>query len=515
MGCTSRVTHDNCCFLLCNSLTRGKGDILSLLVEEQLLAALQDGLRRRMPRALYEQWFSGTEIVSRDAGRLELGVKNRFFKSWIETRYMTVLRDAAAEAAGAPVEVSVAVSAGLYARFREAQEKDRAEAARLVPARLDAASVPEAPLRGARSATPPLEVNPEFTFANFVTGSSNRLSHAVALRAAEAPGEYGRLFFCGQHGVGKTHLLQAICSEVRRLRPSAVVRYVTCERFMADFIAAHAEGNLAAFRAGYRDCDLLAIDQVQILGQGNKSATQAELLGIIDQAETRGRQIVFASTLAPDELEGVDARLRDRLGAGFVDRLSLPDEETRRRLIAGKMAERGLRLPDEAVGMMARELTGNVRHLEGKVSRLAALMRIEGMEPTTSCIRMALDVSTPGAKRSALECPDIISAVAEEYGLTPEAVTGRGRTAALRRARLAAVVLCRKLLGMRYVDLGVAFGGRSHATIISMMKAVPAEAFSAGLEGRAVERILFRLGVTMKPEEILERQRGLFEARDF
>lgn len=478
------------------------------MVEEQLLAALQTGLRRRIPEALYEQWFSGTEISLWDGRRLELGVKNRFFKSWIETRYMAVLREAAIEAAGAPVDVTVAVSAGLYAQFREAQEKDRAEAARLVPApQFDVAAA--CPPRG--EACPPLEVNPEFTFDNFVVGPSNRLSHAVALRAVEAPGEYGRLFFCGQHGVGKTHLVQAVCSEVRRLRPRAVVRYATCERFMADFVAAHAGGNLAGFREGYRECDLLALDQVQILGQGNKAATQAELLGIIDQAEAGGRQIVFASTLAPDELEGVDARLRDRLGAGFVDRLSLPDEETRRRLIAGKMAEKGIRLPDEAVGMMARELTGNVRHLEGKVSRLAALMRIEGMEPTTSCIRMALEVSTPGAKRSALTFQDVVLAVAEEYGLAPEAVTGRGRGAALRRARQVAVVLCRRLLGARYVDLGAAFGGRSHATIVSMVKGVPAEAFSAGLEGRRAERILFRLGVTMKPEEILERQRGLFD----
>ncbi len=476
------------------------------MVEEQLLAALHAGLRRRIPEALYEQWFSGTEVSSRDGGRLELGVKNRFFKSWIETRYMAVLREAAAEAAGGPVDVAVVVSAGLYSQFREAQEKDRAEAERLVPApRLEPAPEP-----ARAEAVPPLEVNPEFTFDNFVVGPSNRLSHAVALRAVEAPGEYGRLFFCGQHGVGKTHLLQAICSGARRARPGAVVRYVTCERFMADFVAAHAGGTLAAFRAGYRECDVLAIDQVQILGQGNKAATQAELLGIVDQAEAGGRQIVFAATLAPDELEGVDARLRDRLGAGFVDRLSLPDEETRRRLIVGKMAEKGLSLPDEAVGMMARELTGNVRCLEGRVSRLAALMRIEGMEPTTSCIRMALEVSTPGGKRSALTFQDVIAAVAEECGLTPEAVTGRGRGALLRHARQIAVVLCRKLLGARYAELGAAFGGRSHATIVSMVKGVPLEAFSAGLEGRRVERILFRLGVAMKPEEILERQRGLF-----
>jgi chromosomal replication initiation ATPase DnaA len=175
------------------------------------------------------------------------------------------------------------------------------------------------------------------------------------------------------------------------------------------------------------------------------------------------------------------------------------------------MAEKGLRLPDEAVGMMARELTGNIRHLEGKVSRLAALMRIEGMEPTTSCIRMALEVSTPGAKRSALMLQDVVGAVAEEYGLTPGAVLGRGRAAVLRRARQVAVVLCRKLLGARYVELGLAFGGRSHATIVAMTKGIPAGAFSAGLEGRQVERILFRLGVTMKPEEILERQRSLFD----
>lgn len=477
------------------------------LVKEQILGELLAGLSRRLPAALYEQWFSGTEIAVWDGRRLELGVKNRFFKSRIESKYMAVLHEAAAEAAGTAVEVTVVVSAGLYAQFREAQEKDKAEAARLAPpVHFDAPAQP--PMR---RAVPGPELNSEFTFENFVVGPANRLSHAVALRAVEAPGQFERLYFCGQHGVGKTHLLQSICHETIRRRPDATVRYVTCERFMADFVAAHAGAKLAEFRAVYRDCDLLAIDQLQTLGQGNKAATQAELLGIIDQLETGGRQVVFAATLAPDELEGVDARLRDRLGAGFVDRLSLPDEETRRRLIAGKMAQKGVRLPEEAVNLMARELSGNVRHLEGKVSRLAALMTIEGMEPTVSCIRMALEVSTPGAKRSVVSFRDVIEAVAEEYGLTPEAVTGRGRAAVLRRARQVAVVLCRKLLGARYTELGRLFGGRSHATIITMMKGLPAGVFSAGLEGRQVERVLFRLGVNMKPEEILERQRGLFD----
>lgn len=479
------------------------------MVEQDILTGLQTELSARMPAVLYEQWFAGVEIMSWTGECLELGVKNRFFKSWIETKYLDILREAAGAACGREIRVAVSVSPRLFAPFREAQERDKAEAAKLESADAAQAFVPPAAPRRKKSAG--MELNPDFTFDNFVVGPSNRLSHAVALRAVENPGEYGRIYFCGQHGVGKTHLLQAICRESRLRRPDASVVYITCERFVGDFVAAHGGGKLKEFRAGFRDCDVLAIDQLQALGQGNKAATQAELLGIIDQLEARGGQAVFGATLAPDELDGVDPKLRDRLGAGFVDRLSLPDEGTRREMIVRKLAERDMEIPEAAVSLMARELAGNVRKLEGTVNRLAALIRIEGMDPTVSCIRMALEVSTPGAKKAVLAHRDIIEAVAEEYGLSAEAVVGRGRALTVRRARQVALVLCRKLLGSRYAELGEVFGGRTHATVMSAMRGVPAELFGSGLEGRPVERILFRLRVSVKPEEILERQRGLFD----
>lgn len=479
------------------------------LVAHEILSGLLERLRSCMPEALYEQWFAGSEIMSWDDELLELGVKNRFFKSWIETKYIDILRKAAADVVGREVRVAVSVSPRLFAPFREAQERDKAEAAKLAESESGTAFVaPPAPRRGKNSG---MELNPDFTFDAFVVGPSNRLSHAVALRAVDRPGEYGRIYFCGEHGVGKTHLLQAICCGMRDQRPEATVMYLTCERFVADFVAAHGSGKLKEFRARFRECDVLALDQVQSLGQGNKAATQSELIGIIDQIEARGAQAVFAATLAPGELEGVDPKLRDRLGAGFVDRLFLPDENTRRELLVRKLAEKGVAVPEAAVALMAKELTGNVRKLEGTVNRLAALIGIEGMEPSVSCIRMALDVSTPGAKKAVLTHRDIIDAVAEEYGVTPEAVIGRGRALTVRRARQVAFVLCRKLLNARYAELGEVFGGRSHATVISAIRGASPDMFGGGLEARPVERILFRLRVNIKPEELLERQRGLFE----
>ena len=463
----------------------------------------------RLPQVLFDQWFAEAEIVSFSGGGLELGVQNRFFKSRIESTYMQVLAEAAEAAIGGKVVVSVSVSPRLFARFREEQERREEEAAGL---ELDPAPAFSAPKEVARPRGPEgVELNPAFTFANFVTGAGNYLSHAVAMRLVDGGGAFGLVYYCGQHGLGKTHLLQAVCREMKERDPEASVVYITCERFVADFVAAHAAGRIKEFRAAYRDCDLLAIDQLQELGQGNKAATQTELLAILDALQARGRRVVAASTLAPGELQGVEARLRDRLGAGFVDRLTLPDEEMRRDLLYRKLQERGVEVPQAVLAMLARELSGNVRRLEGVVNRLAALLGMGGMEPTPACIRMALDVSTPGAKRAPVTVPDIVAAVAEEYGLSPEAVTGRGRAVLLRRARQVAVVLSRKLLGVRYAELGQVFGGRSHATIMSIMRSAEPELFSSGVGGRGVERILFRLGVGVKPEELLERQRVLFE----
>lgn len=480
------------------------------LVAEEIQVLLQSELRNRLPEALFEQWFSGTEIVACSESHLELGVKNRFFKSWIETRYLDTLREAACACLGRPVRITVSVSPRLYAPFREAQEKAMADARVLVAQ--PAEFIPPGPPSGReRAAAAGMELNPDFIFDTFVVGGSNRLAQAVAVRAVEAPGDYGRLYFCGEHGVGKTHLLQAICHATARARPESRIVYVTCERFVADFGAAHANGGLRDFRAAYRDCDLLALDQLQVLGQGSKSATQAELLGIMDEMSARGKQMVFAATLSPAELDGVDARLRDRLGSGFVDRLSLPDESVRRTLITKKLLEKGVRLPEDAVGMIARETTGNVLRLEGAINRLAALIDVGGMPPNLSCLRMALEVSTPAGKKSALTLDDIALAAADEFGLTEDVVRGRGRTASARRARTVAVILCRKLLGTSYAEIGERFGGRNHATIISMVKKAAPEWFAAGLDARPVERILFRLGVGIKPEELLERQGGLFD----
>ncbi|MCC8165663.1 MAG: AAA family ATPase [Planctomycetes bacterium] len=479
------------------------------LVLADIAIALHASLARRLPEPLYQQWFAGAEVMTCDTDGLELGVKNRFFKNWIEAKYLTVLRDAASEAVGADISVRVSVSAALYAPFREAQEEAKKEAAGL-----DVAAVPLLPPMPAEETRPvagrQVELNPGHTFQNLVVGSANRLAHAVALRAVAEPTEYGRLYFCGEHGVGKTHLLHAICHEILRVRPGSRIIQTTGERFVSDFVAAHAKSHLDSFRDLYRHCDVLVIDQIHVLGQGTKTASQAELLAIIDHLEARNRQTVFAGVQAPNELAGVEPRLRDRLGSGFVDRLLLPDEAMRRDLLSRKLNERGLALPDDALTILASELHRGVRRLEGTVNRLAALIGVGGMEPTVTCIRMALEVSTPSAKKTALVADDIIKAVSNEFGLAPDVVLGRGRSAPVRRARQVAAVLCRRLLSLRYVELGTLFDNRNHATMLSMIKKVPPELFSNSLEGRPVERVLFRLGVTMKPEEVLERHRKLF-----
>ncbi|MDR1518628.1 MAG: ATP-binding protein [Planctomycetota bacterium] len=480
------------------------------LVKEALLAGIQERLGSQLPESLYTQWFVQMEILSWDEGRLEIGVPNRFFKERIEMAYFSQLQAAAAAVAGYPVKVDVSVSPRLFVAFRKARELDLAEAANLaakdglLASGLPGTAAPTVPSRRVG-----LALNPGFLFDNFVVGASNRLSHAVALRAAERPGEYSRIYLCGQPGIGKTHLLQAICHAARRLRPETTAIYTTGERFVAEFGAAFESGRLKEFRQAYHHADLLAFDDLQVLGVGKKTASQAELLRIIDDFAARGGQIAFASLLVPDELEGIDGKLRDRLGAGFVDRLLLPDEETRRELIARKMRERCIELPPAAIKTLAAGISGNVWKLEGTVSRLAAMIHIEGREPTPACIRAALEVSIPPTRKSALTFQDVMTAAAEECGVTLEALSGRGRSFALKRARQIAIVLCRQLIGGSYAELGQAFGGRSHATLIAVMKNVPRELFSSGLDSRPVERILFRLGLNLKPEDVLEGQKKL------
>ncbi len=485
------------------------------LVETELSAALHAQLQQRLPQALYEQWFAGAEIMAWDGRGLELGVKNRFFKNWIETKYYDVLKEAAGTACGVPdLEIKISVSANLYAPFREAQERDLAAANAMEVGIVFAPPPGSEETAAKRAAARPalnlgMDLHPDFTFANYVAGAANRLAQAVGLKAVESPGLYGRIYLWGEHGVGKTHLLQAICHETLKRKPGARVLYVTCERFVADFLKAHAEGDLVRFRELYRSCDLLAMDQLQVLGQGNKAATQAELLGIIDHLEARGKQMLFAGVSAPGDVKGVEVRLRDRLGSGFVDRMLTPDQPMRREIIARKFTERGLSVPEEGIELLARESTEGMRRLEGALSRLLALVEEGGMEPGLSCIRMALDGGR-AVKRQVLLAEDIVRVVGEEFGVGGEALLGRGRLKALCQPRQLAAVLCRRLLGMRYAELGELFGGRSHATMMSLVKSLPPELTLPGLGSRPVERVLFRLGVGLKPEELGDSQRRLF-----
>ncbi|MDR2391557.1 MAG: ATP-binding protein [Planctomycetota bacterium] len=481
------------------------------LTTETVLAGLQEWLGRNMPEPLYKQWFDQIEILSLDESGLELGVPNRFFKERIEMAYRGLLGEAVQAVLGMRVEVTVSVSPRLFAAFRKARERDLAEAARMgVPEMVENPDAPPAVKPVSATSVAGLDLDPAFTFENFVVGSGLCLYHGVALRAVEQPGEYGRIYICGQHGVGKTHLLQAICHASLRDRPDASVIYVTSDRFVAEFGAANASGTVRDFRRRYQAADLLAFDDLQIMGVGSKTASQAELLRLIDDFAAKGKQLVFAASCIPAELEGVDPKLRDRLGAGFVDRIRLPDAKTRQELIVRKMRARGIDLPLAMVKTMADSLAGNVRKIEGAVSRLAAMIHIEGNFPTLSCIRMALEVSPPPARKSVLTFSDVIAATAEEFGLAPEALSGRGRTLAIRRARQIAAVLCRQLVGGRLDELGKVLGGRSHATIISIIKNVSPELFSSGLDGHPAERILFRLGIPIKPEDILDRQKSLF-----
>lgn len=491
------------------SLIEGEGVLLSLVGEEVWLG-VQHELKKRMPESIFKQWFAEAEVMSFDGERFELGVHNRFYKSRIEAAYLKDLVASVASVAEREVEVVVSVSPRLLAAFRKTQEN-----AKTAP--LDV-GISFAPLSGID--THPVsgegkragqKLNPNFTFATFVMGPANRLSYAVAQRAVENPGEYNPLFFFGQPGVGKTHLLQAICSDMRSRHAEWKVVYITADKFVADFSFASTSGRVGEFRDLYRKCDALVMDDLQNLGQGKKLASQAELLGIVDELTAHGKQVIFGAACEPGQLDGIDVKLRDRLGAGFVDQLLLPDEETRRELVMRKMALWGITLPNSAVAMLARELSGNVRKLEGTVKRLAALIKLKGMEPTTHCIRMALEVASTVRIKDAVTFQDIIAAAAEEFGVTPVALVGRGRTARLRQARQVAVALCRYLAGGRHAELGEVFGGRSHATIISTLKTLPPRLFDGGLEGRPVERILFRLGVTIKPEDLIKRQPGLFD----
>ena len=342
-----------------------------------------------------------------------------------------------------------------------------------------------------------LLISPDHTFENFVIGPENRLAHAAAQAVALQPGvAYNPLFIHGGVGLGKTHLLQAICLRILESRRDAHILYVSCDGFMTQFFEAVRLGQMADFRHRFRDVDVLVIDDIHFLTK--REQTQEEFFHTFNALHQANRQIVLSSDAAPSDIPDLEARLVSRFQSGMVGQVSQPGFETRVQIVKQKARIRGVQISEDVACLVAARAPSNVRELEGAVSRIQMQSVADQAPITLELARRALEglVATP---RPEVTITAIIDAVVDYYGVKLTDLQSKRRQKSIAHPRQVCMYLIRTMTRYSLEEIGGYFGGRDHTTVMHAVRAVTERRQS----DTTVERALVSIERRLKPADVV------------
>ena len=321
------------------------------------------------------------------------------------------------------------------------------------------------------SATPPQDGNYEYTFDTFIVGSSNKFAHAAALNVATMPSpKYNPLFIYGDSGLGKTHLLNAISTEIKKNRPGANIIYVDCETFTNEIINAIKEGKTREFQEKYRQADVLLVDDIQFIA--GKESTQEEFFHTFNVLHSGGKQIVLASDRQPKEIKSLEERLRTRFEWGIIADIQPPDFETRCAIIKRKSDLLGLDIKNDVIEFIASKVKTNIRQLEGVIKKLDALYRFENKLPNISNAQLAIKDVLSEQMSTPLIIERIMADVCNIYGCSVSDIKSSSRRSNVAEARKMAMYIMKEVCGLTMEEVGKELGGRDHATVVYNLKIV-------------------------------------------
>jgi chromosomal replication initiator protein len=309
-----------------------------------------------------------------------------------------------------------------------------------------------------------LKLHPDYTFDNFVVGPSNRLAHASCVAVSQSPGNtYNPLFIYGNSGLGKTHLLHAVCFEARRKSDGAIIQFLSCEDFVNRFIRAIEEGNLSGFQSQFRTVDMLVIDDVQFLREREHS--QEEFFHTFNALYNNGKQIILSADSPPGKIPSLEARLISRFNWGLVTRIDPPSYETRVAIVQKKAHLRGLNISDEIAEYIARKVHANIRELEGALTTIYAVSTTTGDAIDIELAQTALEGQIKAAIRH-ISITDIIEVVTSHFDVRLADLQSKKRSQSITEPRQICMYLARNLTKHSLEEIGGHLGGRDHTTVM-------------------------------------------------
>ncbi len=403
-------------------------------------------LEAELPAEDVHTWLKPLQATQRDDA-LVLFAPNAFVVEQVRDRYLGRIRELLAHYAGTP-EVSLEIGA-----------HKRAPAASAPLSTMAAAMTARAaePFHG--------NLDAHYTFDNFVEGRSNQLGRAAAWQAAQKPGDraHNPLLLYGGTGLGKTHLMFAAGNEMRRANPAARVLYLRSEQFYSAFFRALQEKSADQFKRQFQQIDALLIDDIQFFA--GKDRTQEEFFHTFNALFDGKQQIILTCDRYPREVEGLEPRLKSRLAWGLSVAIDPPDFETRAQIVLSKSRERGAMIPEDVAFLLAKKMRSNVRDLEGALNTLAARANFTGRSITVEFAQETLR-DLLRAQQQAIGIPNIQKTVADYYGLQLKDLLSKRRTRSLARPRQVAMALAKELTEHSLPEIGDAFAGRDHTTVL-------------------------------------------------
>jgi chromosomal replication initiator protein len=411
-------------------------------------------LRAELTSAEYNTWILPLQAVE-EGQRLLLFAPNRFVKDWVQQSYQNrILELCGLLSQGRVAELTVEVGS---------LPRGPAGGAKAVVAgqTLSAGDSSQDPGGGIRFES---NLNPDFTFDSFVEGKSNQIARAVAIQIGQNPGNaYNPLFIYGGVGLGKTHLMHAVGNEVLNRKPNARVIYLHSDRFVGEMVKALQHNRIDEFKKRYRSVNALLIDDVQFFA--GKERSQEEFFHTFNALFESRQQIVLTSDCFPKEVPGLDDRLRSRFGWGLTVQIDPPDTETRVAILFSKARLMGVDLPEDVAFFVGKSIRSNVRELEGALRRLVANSQFTGVPINLNFAKEALRDMLAAQDRQ-VSIMNIQKTVAEYYKIRTADLLSAKRTRSITRPRQMAMALARELTKHSLPEIGAAFGGRDHTTVL-------------------------------------------------